>query len=98
MNHRGRPPKPSPRWQDQLTIRQIIRYIREQAEAQGRGPRSGLGYAKIHRAIAVGDLPALEDRLRHDRYGRPLLVVTKADVDAWLNANLRPVMALPISA
>jgi len=96
MTRLGRPPKPDPKWQDQLTIRQAIRYIRDQRKAgQGRG----MGYAKLHRAIALGHLPAVEDRLRHDRYGRALLCVTKADLDAWLNACLVPVAAsMPLSA
>ena len=79
----GRPPKPSPRWQDTLTLRQVLRYIREQG---GR-----MSYGKLHRAIATGQLPAFEDLAHHDRCGRPLLVTTKAAVDAWLCASLRPI-------
>ncbi len=86
----GRPPKPAPRWQDTLTLRQALRYIR------GQGGR--LGYAKLHRAIATGALPAAEDLAHRDRYGRPLLVTTKADLDAWLNASLRPIQpAMPMA-
>lgn len=90
---RGRPPKPEIRWQDQLTLRQAIRYVRELRMA---GQSRGIGYARLHQAIVTGALPACEDRLRRDRYGNFLLVVTKADLDAWLNASLRPVPVVPI--
>jgi hypothetical protein len=89
MVFRGRPPKPDPRWQDQLTIRQAIRYL--------RGCGRGMGYAKIHRAIATGELPAAEDRTRLDRYGKPLLVVTQEAIDTWLNRSLIPIQAMPLA-
>jgi hypothetical protein len=56
-----------------------------------------MGYAKIHQAIAIGILPAAEDRTRLDRWGKPLLVVTKEAIDAWLNQSLEPIQAMSIA-
>jgi hypothetical protein len=80
---RGRPPKPALAWQELLTIRQALLYVR----SVGRR----MSYATIHKAIVAGDLPAVLDTLRHDNQGRPLLVFTKPALDAWLNQALQPI-------
>ncbi len=83
---RGRPPKPAPRWQDTLTMRQVRLYILEKGRETGRR----ISIATISHAMATGALPCAADLLRHDRYGRPLMVTTRADVDAWLDGTLQP--------
>lgn len=86
---RGRPSKANidPATLVMLTMPEVLAYMRQ----LGRG----VDRPKIHDAILEGHLPAYLDDLRHDRMGRPLLIIRRVDLEAWLITKIRPMEIHP---
>ena len=65
-----------------LTLPQVLTYARAAGRPMGRH--------RLMTAILTRQLPALQDLEHHDRYGNPLFMIRRADLDAWLASSLRP--------
>lgn len=89
----GRPKNPTPVAELAiLTIPQACALLRQLGRPLSR--------TKLAVAIAAGRLVAQVDELRHDRFGHPLLMVYRRDLDRWLSSTLRqlrPAMAADVA-
>jgi hypothetical protein len=64
-----------------LTIHEAMQVIRSLGRRASR--------AVVGKAIDQGRLRASIDDLRHDVFGRPVIVIARKDLDTWLSQTLR---------
>lgn len=55
----------------------------------------GISRPKVMDAILGGRLPAQIDELRNDRFGHPLMLVLRVDLETWLAGTIRPLVIQP---
>lgn len=67
-----------------LTIPEVLDYMRK--------INRGVDRKRILQAIVSGRLLAHLDELRHDRFGHPLTIIRRVDLEAWLVATMPPLM------